>query len=161
MLTAPFDKVDKKLNILLDYNINPMSILRSLYALDRADSVYVSRLERLLSSGTEDVKIWFFKCADDIFEKYLRSTQATHESTKLKPSSEEKLRIENKLNEMLDCENEDAARIYYNQINRFDQMGNAKANIEFLQKNGVTLKAITNNSAVLTMALGLSSYFLW
>lgn len=157
ILTVAFDKVDKKLNILLDYNINPMSILRCLYALDRADVVYVSRLERLLSAGSKDIKMWFLKCADDIFENYLRSLPKSSHSLQfkiVKPYIDEKLKIENELNEMLDCENEEAAAIYYKQISRFDQMDDAKRNIEFLQENGVSLKAITNNSMVLVVPIG-------
>lgn len=158
LLVAPFEIVDRKVQILLDYNVKPISILRSLYALDRSEQVYVSRLQRLISLNTEDVKVWFFKCADDVFEKYLskmHQTKLKRTKEKIEPQSMTKIQIENKLNEMLECDGSEAAHIYYNQISRFDQIDSAKQNIEFLRSNGVSLETITGNSAVLTMPIGL------
>lgn len=159
-LIAPFDIIDRKMQILLDYNIKPLSILKTLYALDRSEHVYVSRLERLMSLNTNDVKVWFFKCADDVFEKYLyrMQTKINHSKENIKPKSQRKIQIENQLSEMLECDSEDAALIYYNQIRHFDQIDTAKQNIEFLDTQGVSLETITGNSAVLACSTGL---FLW
>lgn len=154
---APFQNVDRKVQILLDYNIKPMSILKSLYALDRSEQVYVSRLQRLISLNTQDVKIWFFKCADDVFEKYLNKIQHANVKRveeKIEPQNMKKIQIETKLNEILECDSGEAAHIYYNQISRFDQIDSAKQNIEFLRSNDVSLDAITMNSVVLTMPFG-------
>ncbi|XP_055301881.1 transcription termination factor, mitochondrial-like [Sitodiplosis mosellana] len=154
-LIAPFDVIDRKMQILLDYNIKPLSILKTLYALDRSEHVYVSRLERLMSLNTKDVKLWFFKCADDVFEMYLNRMQTkttNHSKENIEAKGERKIRIENQLSEMLECDSEDAARIYYNQINHFDQIDSAKRNIEFLRSQGVSLETITSNSAVLAMS---------
>lgn len=159
LLVTPFENVDRKVQILLDYNIKPISILKSLYALDRSERVYVSRLERLMSLNSQNVKVWFFKCADDVFEKYLskmkQTTNRNYANDKIEPKSQRKIQIENKLNEMLECDSKDAAHIYYNQISHFDQIDNAKENIEFLRSQGVSLEMITANPAVLTMSLGL------
>lgn len=157
LLTAPLDNVEKKIQILLDYNIKPISILKCLYALDRADHVYVSRLERLLSFNVNDVKIWFFKCADDVFEKYLYSLPMSNPNRvdKIESHNCKQIRIMNQLNDILDCSKEEAAKIYYNQIRHFDQMDTAKTNIEYLRKNGIDSVLITNVSEVLTMQSGL------
>lgn len=159
LLVTSFDIVDRKIQILLDYNIKPLSILKTLYALDRSEQVYVSRLERLLSLNTRDVKVWFFKCADDVFEMYLNRMQikVNHSKENIKPKSDRKIQIENQLSEMLECDGEDAAHIYYNQISHFDQIDSAKQNIEFLKSHGVSLDTITTNSAILVMSLGLIS----
>lgn len=157
-LIAPFDTVDRKMQILLDYNIKPMSILKSMYALDRSEYLYISRLERLMWLNTHDVKIWLFKCADDVFEKYLikmRQTNWHPGEEKIEPKSHKKIEVESKLNEMLECESKEAAHIYYSQISHFDQIDSAKQNIEFLTSKGVSLETITENSAVLTMQSGL------
>lgn len=135
-----------------------MSILKSIYALNRSEHVYVSRLQRLISLNTKDVKMRVFKCADDVFEKYLNRMQhinAKQTDDKIEPQNSKKVRIEAKLNEMLECDSNEAAHIYYNQINRFDQIDCAKQNIEFLRSNGVSLETITYNSAVLAMPFGL------
>lgn len=161
-LVAPFENVDRKVQILLDYNIKPISILKSLYALDRSEEVYVSRLERLMSLNARDVKVWLFKCADDVFETYLskmkRMRSLNNVNDKIEPKTQRKIKIENKLNEMLECDSKDAAHIYYNQISNFDQIDSAKENIEFLMSQGISLETITANPAVLTMSIGL--YFL-
>lgn len=155
-LIAPFDIIDRKIQILLDYNIKPISILKTFYALDRSERVYVSRLERLMSLNTTDVKVWFFKCADDVFEMYLNrmQTKSNHSTENIEAKSQRKIQIENQLSEMLECDSEDAAHIYYNQISHFDQIDTAKQNIEFLRSQGVSLETITGTSAVLTMSLG-------
>lgn len=156
LLAVPFENVDRKVQILLDYNIKPISILKSLYALDRSEKVYVSRLERLMSLSSRDVKIWFFKCADDAFDKYLNKIKQTDRSQandRIEPKTQRKIQIENKLNEMLECDSKDAAHIYYNQINHFDQIDMAKDNIEYLRLQGVSLETITANPAVLTVPL--------
>lgn len=157
LLVAPFDNVDRKVNILLDYNIKPISILKSLYALDRSEKVYVSRLQRLISLNTKDVKLWIFKCADDVFEKYLnkmRQANSRRLDDKIEPKDIKKIHIENKLNEMLDCDDGEAAHIYYNQISHFDQIDSAKENIEYLRSQSVPLETIAATSVVLTMPLG-------
>ncbi|XP_031635754.1 transcription termination factor, mitochondrial-like [Contarinia nasturtii] len=163
-LVAPFDSIDRKIQILLDYNIKPLTILKSLYALDRSEEVYISRLERLMSLHIKDVKIWFFKCADDVFDMYLRKTQQKHWSKELAGERNEnedkiqskcirKIEIENKLNEFLECDSEEAAHIYYEQISSFDQIDRAKENIEYLRSHGVSLEILTGNSIILTMPL--------
>lgn len=157
-LVAPFITVDRKMQILLDYNIKPLSILKTLYALDRSEEVYISRLERLISMNTQDVKVWFFKCADDVFETYLRKMKrknlAEDMEQQIISKSIRKIEIENKLNELLNCDSKEAAHIYYNQISHFDQIDSAKENIEFLRSQGVSLESITENSVILTMSLG-------
>lgn len=160
LLVAPFEKVDRKVQILLDYNIKPISILSNLYTLDRSETIYVSRLEqlKLILLNVEDVKMWLFKCADDVFEKCLnelRYNDANVEMDKIEVKSDQKIQIENKLNEMLDCDDSEAAHIYYSQINRFDQIDSAKQNIDFLHSNGVSLETIAENPVILTMPFGL------
>lgn len=159
LLVAPFELVDRKLQILLDYNIKPMKILKSIYALTTSEEVYVSRLERLISLNTHDLKIWFFKCADDVFEKYMSRMQQTNEpEDRIEPKSSRKIHIEEELNEMLECEDDEAAHIYYSRMYYYDQIDDAKLNIEFLRSNGVSLETITCNSAVLAIPLGLFSW---
>lgn len=156
-LLAPFETVDRKIQILLDYNVKPLSILKTLYALDRSEEVYVSRLERLMSLNTHDVRLWIFKCADDVFERYLNKMRRLHrcqEEEKIEPRNRTKIQIEKQLNVMLECDEEATAHIYYKQINHFDQIDSAKQNIEFLRSQGVSMEAISTNSAVLTISLG-------
>lgn len=85
----------------------------------------------------------------------MHQTKLKRTKEKIEPQSMTKIQIENKLNEMLECDGSEAAHIYYNQISRFDQIDSAKQNIEFLRSNGVSLETITGNSAVLTMPIGL------
>lgn len=155
--------MDRKVQILLDYNIKPMSILSNLYVLDRSETIYVSRLERLKLTllHVKDLKMWLFKCADEVFEKHveeLRQTDADLAMDKIKPKCDRKIQIESELNEMLECDESEAAHIYYSQINRFDQMDSAKQNIDFLQSKGISLETIAEHPAVLAMPLGLFTF---
>lgn len=166
LLTAPFEKVDRKVQILLDYNIKPMSILSNLYVLDREQTIYVSRLERLKLAllHAKDVKMWLFKCADEVFDKHmneLRQTDCDLAMDKIKPKCDHKIQIENELNEMLECDDNEAAHIYYSQINRFDQIDSAKQNIDFLQSKGVSLETIAENPVILAMPLGLFGFYFY
>lgn len=159
LLMAPFEKVDRKVQILLDYNIKPMSILSNLYVLDRSETIYVSRLERLKLTllHVKDVKMWLFKCADEVFEEHLNElhhTDADLAMDKIRPKCNRKIRIENELNEMLECDDSEAAHIYYSQINRFDQIDSAKQNIDFLQSKGVSLETIAENPVIMAMSFG-------
>lgn len=155
------------MQILLDYNIKPLSILKTLYALDRSERIYVSRLEQLMSLNTKDVKVWIFKCADDVFDKYLRKMrQSNRDQAKdmIEAKGKKKIHIENQLNAMLECDKKEAAHIYYSQISQFDQIDSAKQNIEFLRSQGVSLETITANSAVLATSLGVFCFyffFIW
>lgn len=157
-LIAPFEMVDRKVQILLDYNIQPMSILKCLYSLDRSESLYLSRLDQLMMLNIKDVKLYFFTCADEAFEKYLSKLNQVKidAKDKIEPQDSNKIRIENELNEMLECENEKSAYLYYNQISNVDQIDNAKQNIEFLRSQDVSLETITDTPAVLVMPLGTS-----
>lgn len=162
---APFEKVDRKVQILLDYNIKPMSILSNLYVLDRSETIYVSRLERLKLTlmHVKDIKMWLFKCADEVFEKHLNELHHTDSDLamdKIKPKCDRKIQIENELNEMLECDDSEAAHIYYSQINRFDQIDSAKQNIDFLQSKGVSLETIAENPVIMAMPFGLFDFFL-
>lgn len=159
-LLAPFPSIDRKLQILLDYNLKPLSILKGLYALENSETIYISRLERLMSLNAKDFKFWLFKCADDVFEKHINKLQQTNrncydDSDKIELKETEKNQLKHDLNDMLECDIEEAAHIYYNQINHFDQLDIAKQNIEFLRSQGVSLESITANSAVLVTNLGI------
>lgn len=140
-----------------------MSILSNLYTLDRCETIYVTRLERLKLAllHAKDVKMWLFKCADEVFEKHLEElhhTDCDSAMDKIKPKCDRKIQIENELNEMLECDDDEAAHIYYSQINRFDQIDSAKQNIDFLQSKGVSLEKIAENPVILAMSLGLFSF---
>lgn len=139
--------------------MKPFAILKSLYVLEYSETIYISRLERLLSLNTNDVKLWLIKCADDVFEKYLSRIERKipqPDMDIIEAVNEEKIRTEQELNEMLDCESAEAAHIYYNQISHFNQLDCAKLNIEFLTSHGFSLETITANSAVLVVPLGIS-----
>lgn len=123
-----------------------------------------------MSLNTEDVKIYFFKCADDVFDMYLRKIQQKNwlkemagkkdrNEEKIQPKNMQKTKFENKLNELLECDTEDAAHVYYNQIVHFDQFDSAKENIEYLRSHDVSLETLTENSQILTMSLGLFGFF--
>lgn len=68
---ASFAGIARKLNILLDYNVDGKHILQSLYIFRCADNVLISRLEELLSNGLFDNKLWFFKLTQEQFHKYV------------------------------------------------------------------------------------------
>ncbi len=67
---ASFTGIVRKLNILLDYNVDGRQILQSLYIFRCADNVFISRFEELLSNGLFNIKTWFFKLTDEQFHKY-------------------------------------------------------------------------------------------
>lgn len=156
---APFKKLDRKIQILLDYNIKPINILNNLYVLDRSETIYVSRLEQLKLTllNVKDFKMWLLKCADEVFEKYLNEMQKIDSigtMDKIQPNNDRKIQIESELNEMLECDESEAAHIYYSQINRFDQIDSAKQNIDYLHSKGVSLETIAENPVILTMPFG-------
>lgn len=66
---ASFIGIAKKLNILLDYNVDGKQILQSLYIFRCADKVIISRLEELFANGVYDIKFWIFKCTEEKFRK--------------------------------------------------------------------------------------------
>lgn len=107
--------------------------------------------------------MWLFKSAEEVFQKYLnelRQIDATEHAENIKSNSDRKIQIESELNEMLECEDSEAAHIYYSQINRFDQIDAAKQNIDFLHSNGVSLETLAENPVILAMPFGLWASFL-
>lgn len=58
------------------------------------------------------------------------------------------------IHDMLLCDGEEAAAIYYNHLSYFDQLHLAKANISFLIENKIDNRSILDNPFLLTMDIG-------
>ncbi|XP_037049340.1 transcription termination factor, mitochondrial-like isoform X2 [Bradysia coprophila] len=148
-----FAGVEKKLKILLDYNVDGMQILQSLYVFECANNVLFSRLDQL-SKVSYDYKPWYFKLTDAEFRKYgveNGKAQATELSHKLRHSNLEKSAILTEINGMLSCDDEISTRIYYDFLHRFDQLPPAERIFQLLTNNGVGLQCIQSNPVVLTL----------
>lgn len=59
------------------------------------------------------------------------------------------------LQDMLSCDDEEAATIYYNQIDYFDKLSSAKTNISFLIENQIDNRSILDNPFLLTEDVGM------
>lgn len=70
---------------------------------------------------------------------------------KFKKRNLDKMTILRELNGILSCDDKQSAKIYYNFIDNIEQMPLAKANVQLLVDNGVSLGFIGSNAVVLTL----------
>ncbi|KAJ6625704.1 Transcription termination factor, mitochondrial, partial [Pseudolycoriella hygida] len=154
---TPFNFVQKKLNILLDYDVGGEQILRSLYIFECAHRRIISRLEDLSSVGLYEVKLWYFKCSDEEFKKVLATkvTDARPMPVKLahilKKRNLEKSLILSELNLLLQCDDKLSAQIYYDFVNTIEDLSLAKENMKLFTDYGLNVELIRRNFVVLTL----------
>lgn len=184
IFTAVFSGLQKKLRILLDYNVSSVNILQSLYVFACSDQVLIKRLERFHSVGIADVRLWTIKCSEEHFEEYFssiwkfssgatngmpyRSLRQIVKDKKIQSSTEsdmyainaaprirtEKSKVLARIHDLLPCDDEEAVTIYYNHISYFDQLRIAKMNVSFLIENHIDNRSILDNPFLLTMDIG-------
>lgn len=158
--------------------MEPLNILQGLYVFACSDQLFIKRLERMQSKGITAIKLWMVKCTDEQFKEYIDSFKRFRYGTnngmpfrslrdqslrkKATPPLDneipkvflEKSEVLKHLYDILSCDDEEAAIIYYNNITYLDQLESAKENIIFLTKNNISKRAIIDHSFVLTMPLG-------
>lgn len=182
IFTTAFSGLQKKLRILQDYNVSSLNILQSLYVFACSDQLLIKRLERIHSMGIVDVRLWTIKYTEENFEEYFKSIwkfssgttngmpyRSLRELAKRKKTQfteailsadapptiyAEKSKMIATIHDMLLCDDEEAAVIYYNHLSYFDQLHIAKTNISFLIKNKIDNRSILDNPFLLTMDAG-------
>lgn len=75
MFTINFDMLVENLNILLEYEITPVNILRDLWAFKYLPSSIRSRLERCQQADKDNLKPWMIRCPEDVLKKTLTLSQ--------------------------------------------------------------------------------------
>lgn len=72
VLISSLSNVQKKLKILLDYNVAPQQILNSLYVFWSADKILLIRLERMRANGITNFNFPVFKLTEKEFDRWAR-----------------------------------------------------------------------------------------
>lgn len=67
---SSFRSFRKKINIVLDYGVSPLNILKGLYVLRCDDDVFVRRSERMICAGVP-IKMWYFQLAEEEFDEWV------------------------------------------------------------------------------------------
>lgn len=136
------EKLDRKVQMLLDHNIDPMNILKGFNALRRADDVCVSRLQQFEATNCK-ISIWDISGDDKRFQKVLAKSYTKCDNLDYVESiNDEKSRVESAIMEAFDCNSEEAAKIYYAQSNSLIGVESLRANIQLLIEHGVDREAI-------------------
>lgn len=172
------------MRILQDYNVSSLNILQCLYVFACSDQLLIKRLERFHSIGIVDIRLWTIKSSDENFEEYFNSiwkfssgatngmpyrslrliakrettqppTERNRNADTVPTTYTEKSKFLAKLRDMLLCDDEEAASIYYNHISYFDQLDSAKKNILYLNENQIGNRSILDNPFLLTMDVGM------
>lgn len=178
IVTLPFDKIEKKLRILLDYNFDPMSIVQSLYVFACSDQVFISRLERIRSLGIRDIPLSLMKYTEDEFEEYIdpfskycigttnRMPYRSIRQLSIKSlrkiivnDNESKAQMDktvavDALQKMLSCAENEAVSIYYNFVTLSDQLDRARECIDLLVTMGIPMDFIVKHPLLIFQTKG-------
>ncbi|XP_055313465.1 uncharacterized protein LOC129574886 isoform X2 [Sitodiplosis mosellana] len=156
---SSFRSFEKKINIVLDYGVSPLNILKGLYVLRCDDSVFVRRSERMISAGMP-IKMYYFQLPEDEFDELIAKhgdTQKGASSAKmtmqLKKRNRDKAVIVESLKSLLECNDSDSSEIYYNYVNEINELVSAKNNIAYLLGIKVKLETIRENGFLLSMPI--------
>lgn len=66
-----FDQLVENLNVMLEYNVSPIDILRDLWAFKYLPTSIRARLERCHQAKKGNLKPWMIRCPENILEKSL------------------------------------------------------------------------------------------
>lgn len=147
--TGPFKTVDHKIQIMLDYNIKPMSILKGLYALDRSVEMHVLRLEQLEKAGCA-VHIHKLTSSEETFREVLKHPHSTSgNSNYIESKNDEKSHFESATMASIGCTDEEAAQIYYTLIDSNVCVEKFNEKVDFLIKNGIDKDTIKSTTSLL------------
>lgn len=73
MFTFPFNALQKKLRILLDYNVDSSQVMQCLYIFGLAEQRIIERVEQFISMGIPNIQLSTFKFTEENFQKYFHS----------------------------------------------------------------------------------------
>lgn len=79
MFEVAFDQLEANLNVMLEYNIRSINILRDLWAFKYFPSSIRARLERCQRADKDDLRPWMIRCTEDVLEKTLKLSQDNKE----------------------------------------------------------------------------------
>lgn len=161
---GPLNKLDQTVQLLLDYNIEPMNILKGLYVMHRNDEVLLNRLEQLKENRC-DIFVRHLYCTDEEFQKVLNKQSISIGDTgRIKTNNASKLHIESVIMEMIGCDYGEAATIYHTKLHPGICLDLLKSNVDLLKEHGADNDALRANfeitlmpSNVLRQKLGLLS----
>lgn len=69
MFSTDYKLLQRKLNILLDYKVPVLDILKSFYVFDYSVGKFIARLERMKAVGINVDQLWLINCTDEQFER--------------------------------------------------------------------------------------------
>lgn len=75
MFEVAFDQMEENLNIMLEFKVTPISILRDLWAFKYLPKSIRTRLERCQKADKENLKPWMIRCTEEILERSLTISQ--------------------------------------------------------------------------------------
>lgn len=75
MFEITFEMLIENLNIMMQYEIEPIYILRDLWAFKYYPKSISDRLERCKLAGKENLKPWMVRCPEEVLENSLKITQ--------------------------------------------------------------------------------------
>ena len=79
MFEIHFEMLVENLNLLLEFEMAPISILRDLWAFKYLPSSIRARLERCQKAEKDNLKPWVIRCTEDILQNTLTITQERKE----------------------------------------------------------------------------------
>lgn len=75
MFEIDFDQMVENLNVMLEYNVSSINILRDLWAFKYLPTSIRARLERCQQADKENLKPWVIRCTEEILERSLTLSQ--------------------------------------------------------------------------------------
>lgn len=75
MFYIPAEKIKEKLNVMLEFGITPLSILRDLWSFENSVVKITDRLERCQRAGTPILRPWMIRCTENNLEKALKLSE--------------------------------------------------------------------------------------
>lgn len=72
MFNIPMEKIKENLNVMLEFGITPLSILRDLWSFENSAVKIRARLERCQRAGTPVLRPWMIRCTEENLSKALK-----------------------------------------------------------------------------------------
>lgn len=70
MFTIPFDNLERILNTMIEYKIDPLCILRDLWSFRYSPKVVETRLERARLGQKDRIMPWMVRCTEKVLARY-------------------------------------------------------------------------------------------
>lgn len=69
ILDMPFDMVKSNLQLMIDYNVEPLSLLKDLWAFRYTPRAVETRLQRVQQAKKDKIMPWMVRCTESILQR--------------------------------------------------------------------------------------------